>query len=334
VRLEVEASKLGLSPGAKVDGLAFTEFGGTIYWDKAGIVTATPQEDLSGVSMLAWEAQEKAKEPSTLPRDILETIKLRPNRRTVAQTKAMREYYIANAYEPARATFEPFLKQIADVKKERDMLDNSVAATMVMQDMEKPRGAFILKRGQYDQRGDPVQPALPAVLPPLPPGAPTNRLEFARWLVSPEQPLTARVIVNRFWQQFFGTGLVKTASDFGSQGEWPSHPELLDWLACEFEAPSTNIQAPEKDQTPITKLQPADERQMSEKNSQASARKPSAATRGWDIKHLIRLIVTSAAYRQDARMTPRLHEIDPDNRLLARGPRFRLDAEEIRDNAL
>jgi hypothetical protein len=334
VRLEVEASKLGLSPGAKVDGLAFTEFGGTIYWDKAGIVTATPQEDLSGVSMLAWEAQEKAKEPSTLPRDILETIKLRPNRRTVAQTKAMREYYIANAYEPARATFEPFLKQIADVKKERDMLDNSVAATMVMQDMEKPRGAFILKRGQYDQRGDPVQPALPAVLPPLPPGAPTNRLEFARWLVSPEQPLTARVIVNRFWQQFFGTGLVKTASDFGSQGEWPSHPELLDWLACEFEAPSTNIQAPEKDQTPSTKLQTADERSMSEKNSQASARKPTEATRGWDIKHLIRLIVTSAAYRQDARMTPRLHEIDPDNRLLARGPRFRLDAEEIRDNAL
>src|ERR1043166_3189448 len=175
---------------------------------------------------------------------------------------------------------------------------------MVMQEMEKPRGAFILKRGQYDQRGDPVQPALPAILPPLPPGAPTNRLEFAKWLVNPEQPLTARVIVNRFWQQFFGTGLVKTASDFGSQGEWPSHPELLDWLACEFEG-----------------------KESGEGRGERGEGK-------WDVKHLVRLIVTSAAYRQDAKMTARLHEVDPDNRLLARGPRFRLDAEEIRDEAL
>jgi mono/diheme cytochrome c family protein len=331
VRLEVEVSKLGLAAGAKIDGLAFTEFGGTVYWDKAGILTATPQEDLAGVSMLAWEAQEKAKTPSMLPRDILETIKLRPKQRTAAQTKAMTEYYIANIYEPEKATFEPFLKQIADVKKERDALDNSVAATMVMQDMEKPRGAFVLKRGQYDQRGDQVQPALPAILPPLPPGAPTNRLEFAKWLVSPEQPLTARVIVNRFWQQFFGTGLVKTASDFGSQGEWPSHPELLDWLACEFEAPSTNIQAPDKDQSPNNKVQTAGNRGMSEKNNQSLL---TSSRTGWDVKHLVRLIVTSAAYRQDAKVTPRLHEADPDNRLLARGPRFRLDAEEIRDEAL
>jgi hypothetical protein len=307
VRLEVDASKLGLIPGAKIDGIAFTQFGGTVYWDKAGIVTKTPQEDLSGISMLAWEAQEKAKEPSTLPRDILDTIKLAPKRRTPAQTKAMREYYLANVYEPAKATFAPFLKQIADVKAERDKLDNSVAATMVMQDMEKPRGAFILKRGQYDQRGEPVQPAVPAVLLASPNDAPTNRLEFARWLVNGEHPLTARVTVNRFWQQFFGTGLVKTAADFGMQGEWPSHPELLDWLACEF---------------------------MDPRSSRREKALISATPNRWDMKALIRLIVTSATYRQDARLTPKLHELDPENRLLARGPRFRLDAEEIRDNAL
>jgi hypothetical protein len=217
-------------------------------------------------------------------------------------------------YEPAKPVFEPFLKQIADVKAERDKLDNSVAATMVMQDMEKPRGAFVLKRGQYDQRGDPVQAAVPAVLLASPSVAPTNRLEFARWLVNGEHPLTARVTVNRFWQQFFGTGLVKTASDFGSQGEWPSHAELLDWLACEFQ---------EKEEG------------RREKEDGSQSRLTSSPTgRKWDIKHLVRLIVTSATYRQDARMTPRQHEMDPDNRLLARGPRFRLDAEEIRDNAL
>jgi hypothetical protein len=120
--------------------------------------------------------------------------------------------------------------------------------------------------------------------------------------------------VNRFWQQFFGTGLVKTASDFGSQGEWPSHPELLDWLACEFMG---KVQTP--DSGPRTQ--------------DSGLRTQDCASR-WDVKHLIHLIVTSAAYRQDAKMTARLHEVDPDNRLLARGPRFRLDAEEIRDEAL
>jgi hypothetical protein len=126
----------------------------------------------------------------------------------------------------------------------------------------------------------------------LPRGAPTNRLGLARWLVSPEQPLTARVTVNRYWQLFFGNGLVKTAEDFGSQGELPSHPELLDWLAVEFRES------------------------------------------GWDVRHIVRLIVTSSTYRQAAQVTPALLARDPDNRLLARGPRLRLLAEFIRDQAL
>jgi hypothetical protein len=130
------------------------------------------------------------------------------------------------------------------------------------------------------------------VLPPLPPDAPRNRLTFARWLVHPEHPLTARVAVNRFWQSYFGHGIVKTQEDFGIQGELPVHPELLDWLATEF------------------------------------------VRSGWDIRAMQRLIVTSATYRQESKVTPALVDRDPENRLLARGPRLRLPAEMIRDTAL
>jgi hypothetical protein len=124
--------------------------------------------------------------------------------------------------------------ELARLKKERDALYNSIPSTMVMEEMGSPRETFLLVRGQYDKRGDKVRPATPAFLPPLPAGAPPNRLGLARWLVDPSHPLTARVAVNRYWQMYFGTGLVKTAEDFGTQGERPSHPELLDFLATEF----------------------------------------------------------------------------------------------------
>jgi Protein of unknown function (DUF1553) len=163
---------------------------------------------------------------------------------------------------------------------------------MVMEEMKEPRATFVLIRGQYDKPGARVTPGVPAALPPLPKGAPNNRLGFARWLVEPDHPLTARVAVNRYWQTFFGTGLVKTAEDFGAQGEWPSHPDLLDWLATEF--PRT----------------------------------------GWNVKAMLRLIVTSATYRQSSKVSRELLHRDPDNRLLARGPRLRLSAEMIRDQAL
>jgi hypothetical protein len=150
----------------------------------------------------------------------------------------------------------------------------------------------VLNRGQYDQPKDEVHPGVPAVLPPMLASYPRNRLGLAEWLVEPSNPLTARVTVNRFWQELFGTGLVKTADDFGSQGEPPSHPELLDWLAVEFRES------------------------------------------GWDVKKLFRLMVTSAAYRQSAKATDEKLQRDPDNRLISRGPRFRMDAEMIRDYAL
>ena len=143
----------------------------------------------------------------------------------------------------------------------------------------------------YNQYGGKVDPGLPAALAPLPAGAPNNRLGLARWLVDKRKPLTARVTVNRYWQLFFGTGLVKTAEDFGTQGELPRHPELLDWLAVEF-------------------------------------------MKDWDVKRIHKLIVTSAAYRLSSQVTPDLLEKDPDNRLITRGPRLRLSALALRDQAL
>jgi hypothetical protein len=184
------------------------------------------------------------------------------------------------------------------LETERDQLREQerqiVARTtvMIMQDMEKPRDTFILVRGQYDQPGERVEPGVPAFLPPLPCDAPPNRLGFARWLFEPSHPLTARVAVNRVWRQVFGAGLVATPEDFGLQGEPPSHPELLDWLA----------------------------NYLVECN--------------WDIKRLQRLMVLSATYRQSSHWTRELLAADPNNRLLARSSRFRLDAETIRDAAL
>jgi hypothetical protein len=161
-----------------------------------------------------------------------------------------------------------------------------------MQENETPRDSFVLKRGAYNAPGETVDPGVPSVLPPLRKDWKNNRLGLARWLVDPSNPLTARVIVNRFWQMLFGVGLVKTVEDFGSQGEWPIHAELLDWLATQFIDSS------------------------------------------WDVKAILKTMVTSAAYRRSSHVTPELLEKDPENRLLARGPRFRLPAELIRDQAL
>lgn len=181
---------------------------------------------------------------------------------------------------------------LAQVREEKTAFEKALPTTMVMNEMAEPRETFLLIRGQYDQFGEKVQPGVPAVLPPLPEGAPNNRLGLAQWLVSPEHPLTSRVTVNRFWQQYFGVGLVKTTEDFGSQGAMPTHPALLDWLAAEFMAS------------------------------------------GWDVRHIQRLIVTSATYRQSSARRPELQSIPGSERLLAQGPRFRMDAEVVRDNAL
>jgi hypothetical protein len=162
----------------------------------------------------------------------------------------------------------------------------------VMQERPQPRDTFILMRGAYDKPGDKVSRGVPGALPALPSGAPNNRLGLAEWLVDPSNPLTARVMVNRLWQMYFGVGIVKTVEDFGSQGEWPTHPELLDWLATEF------------------------------------------MRTGWDIKAIAKTIVMSNTYRQSSAVSSEMEQRDPENRLMARGPRFRMPAEMVRDQAL
>lgn len=210
------------------------------------------------------------------------------SQRSEEQQRKLRDYYRKeNSQE-----YQKLSADLAALEKEADEFEKQIPTAMIMAKMEKPRETFVLVRGQYDQNGDKVEPQTPEALPPMPEDLPRDRLGLAKWLVDPKHPLTARVAVNRFWQQYFGYGIVKTAEDFGSQGELPSHPELLDWLATDFIAS------------------------------------------GWDVKRLQRMIVTSAAYRQSAVVSPELQERDPDNRLVARGPRIRMDAEMIRDNAL
>lgn len=204
-------------------------------------------------------------------------------------------YQTHHAPEAERAKFERSQKALFAIKNYQRRLPT----VMVMEDLPEPRDAHLLLRGQYDHPGEKVERAVPASLSlELPKDAPRNRLGLAKWLVAPAHPLTARVAVNRFWQMYFGAGLVKTAEDFGSQGEWPTHPELLDYLATEFSGQAGSL------------------------------------PHNWDIKRMQRKIVTSSIYRQSSHLSPEVAAIDPENRLLSRGPRIRLSAEMIRDQAL
>ncbi len=194
------------------------------------------------------------------------------------------------ASDPA---FAKALDELHKLRADYLALRRDAPTVMVMEEMARPRETHVLIRGSYDAPGEKVEAGVPEeLLGAWPAGAPRNRLGLAQWLTKPDHPLTSRVVVNRFWQQLFGRGLVKTSDNFGLQGEWPSHPELLDWLACEF------------------------------------------LDSGWNVKALMKRLVLSATYRQDSAGSPELIARDPENRLLARGPRFRLPAELIRDQAL
>jgi hypothetical protein len=182
----------------------------------AGILVRPKQGKKQAGTFSAWLRAQKAAGGAGLPRDVQRLVRLAPSERSKAQRQQLRDYFIEHAYPPAQPIFEPLHRQLAKAEKERDRLDKLIPATLVSKERGEPRPAYVLKRGEYDQRGEPVGRDTPAFLPPLPKGAPRNRLGFARWVVSPGNPLTARVAVNRLWQQCFGTGLVKTAEDFGS----------------------------------------------------------------------------------------------------------------------
>ena len=214
-------------------------------------------------------------------------LQLAADKRTPEQVTQLRDYFLNNA----DTKYQELAKQRDRLKGEEAELLKPLTTVMMMRDTQ--RDTFILNRGSYSSPTDrKVTQGTPAVLPPMPADAPTNRLGLARWLFQPDHPLTARVAVNRYWQMLFGTGLVASPEDFGSQGEYPSHPELLDWLATDFRES------------------------------------------GWDVKRMIKQLVMSATYRQSTKVTTESYARDPDNRLLARGPRFRLQGEFIRDNAL
>ncbi len=202
------------------------------------------------------------------------------------------------AGEPNEKQRQDLTAAVAAAQKKKDALAAAVPVTMIMQELPAPRETFILTRGAYDKPGEKVVVGVPGILPPLPAGVSANRLGLARWLMEPGHPLTSRVLANRYWQLLFGNGLVATPEDFGTQGQPPTHPELLDWLAMEFSGQNGSL------------------------------------TPGWDVKKLLREMVTSSTYRQSSGGTAELFRLDPENKLLARGPRFRMSAELLRDQAL
>lgn len=319
VHLEFSASDIGLQPGDEVTGFAFTQFGGSVYWDRLTVEGISDPAKDPKRSFRAWRIAHRKKPPADLPEDLKAILKKRPpagnsdvsvssddgsSEPTISEPEAtistededrpLLHYWLKNICAEFKPQLAPSIAQIQSLEKQLKEFESAIPQTFIYRDLPQPRESFLMKRGQYNSPGEKVTPDVPVFLPSLNPKDPSrpNRLDFANWLLSAEHPLTARVIVNRYWQQIFGTGLVKSSGDFGSQGEMPSHPELLDWLALHFRES------------------------------------------GWDVKQLVRLMVNSRAFRQHSAVTHALLEVDPENRLLSRGPRLRLGAEQIRDNAL
>lgn len=248
---------------------------------EAALVAATKQAE---AALEAWLV-----EPGEVGDEAIQKLLAAPvEDRKPEQAKKLREYYLKSV----DAEYPKRLAERDAVKKKRQQVEGASPVTLIYRETKEPRKAYVLERGLYDQKGDEVRRDVPDFLPTMGDDLSRDRLGFAQWLVKDDHPLTARVTVNRFWQQLFGVGLVKTSEDFGVQGEQPSHPALLDWLAVQF------------------------------------------IEDGWDVKQTMKRLVMSATYQQSAAAGPEAYREDPDNRLLARGPRLRLDAETLRDQVL
>ena len=291
VRLEVAASAVGLRPGTKINGWAFTQVDGKAYWDKAGITTLSlsPKQRRS---ISFWEQYRRRTKQPALRKDLQSILNTPVAKRSDKQARKLTSYFLKNINPNSQRKFAAPLRKQAAARTALVSLRKSVPSSLIMQERAKPRQAYILERGQYTKPREKVQSRVPDWMAPPVAKAPANRLGLAKWLVSREHPLTARVTVNRIWQHYFGVGLVRTAEDFGVQGERPSHPELLDWLAVTF------------------------------------------IDNGWDVKGFHKMLVMSATYQQSSVVERAKLARDPENRLLSHGPRFRLDAETIRDQAL
>ena len=296
VRIAVPAEAIGLSPDKKVTGLALTQYDGHVRWDLVGnVVTSDPATNPTQSFTAWWQARIGKDNLDDVPQDLREFVKQGPEKTTdAAEVDRIRRHWLAKVWASRPEPLIASEKAKEENRKAVAAFDKALVRTLVFNDQPQMRESFVMLRGAYDKPGEKVARSTPAFLPPLAvqEGTTPNRLDLARWLVAAGQPLTPRVAANRLWQQVFGTGLVKTSEDFGLQGEEPSHPDLLDWLAAEYR------------------------------------------DSGWNTKHILRLLVTSAAFTRQATVLPEQLARDPANRLLARGPRIRLDAEQIRDNAL
>ncbi len=289
-RLVVDPVTLGFTPGDTIDGVAFTQVGGRVFWDAPALLTRGPLGELEKTSLRLWAI--RVREDPRLPEEIREILKVAPDTLSPEQHATLEGYYKRHVWGEARPFLAPFEERLAEIVTQTERLKAEIPRTLISKELADPPPTHVRLRGRYDRLGKRVTRSTPAFLPPFPEGAPRNRLGLARWLTQPGHPLTARVAVNRFWQELFGAGLVETSEDFGNQGSLPSHPRLLDALAARFVAS------------------------------------------GWDVKALFRSLVLSSTYRQASAVREDLAAKDPHNRLLARGPRYRLDAETLRDQAL
>jgi hypothetical protein len=258
-----------------------------VKWERAFPLAIIWQNAL-GRSWKPVYPPEEAAEYAATPDSVLRILESSPDNRSDAQRATLSEYYRADIF-PALASER---ESLMNIKQQLARMEPTTVPVMRELEGDKLRTTHVQLRGNFKALADEVTPGVPAVFPPLPEGVKPDRLALAHWLVSADNPLTARVVANRLWEQIFGTGIVRTVEDFGSQGDLPTHPELLDWLATELVA------------------------------------------QGWNIKAFLKELVTSATYCQSSRVTPELQERDPANLLLARGPRYRMPAEEVRDQAL
>jgi hypothetical protein len=289
VRLEISPDAIGLPPGTVVDGIALTQFGGHLWWDAVDISAADDEPHDWLVDRSAWEAIHRASGGRGLDTETAEVVRTPADERTPKDEDLLEANWLLRigALGVEGATYRSALEELTIAQSSRIM-------TPVMQSLpeDERRTTHLLNRGAWNDPGEVVEPGIPESIRTTGTPQPTDRLEFARWIASTDNPLTARVRVNRLWESLFGRGLVETSEDFGTQGELPSNQRLLDHLALRF------------------------------------------IELGWSQKAMLKEILTSRTYRQDSATTPERIERDPYNILLARGPRFRLDAETIRDQAL
>jgi len=292
VKLTVAASDVGLVAGDELSGWAFTQQGGTVLWAGGGVAPAAGR-DRHRASFAAWIEWARQRADAFDP-VAAAAIRASEVTRTGEDIATLRRRFLANFHAETLNTIEPLVESLEALLTERVAAERTIMTTPIMRDLKpgNQRTTRVLLKGSHLSPGEPVSAGVPAALHSLPADASADRLGLARWIVARENPLTARVFVNRVWEQLFGTGIVETVEDFGVQGAPPTHPRLLDWLAVEF------------------------------------------MHSGWSLKRLLRLIVISSAYRRSSNVADGLIDADRENRWFARAPRYRLDAEAVRDQAL